>query len=355
MKKIKHSGILQIRKLHYIKQTKSPTKGNKSNQTNSPNKSENRQNKLLPNPCSGCSVLHWYRECTFRNKKCDLCKHIGHKGSHCRFQNKFSSSIKNTKSVELDDVNTRKFVNMKILKRNVKFQLDSRSDLTILNIHMWRKLGKPTMLKSNKIASSITGENINFKGKLITTATFMGKTLKLKLFVLKNTNNLFGTDCMTQFRLWDLPVNSYCQKVENYGNEAEKLKTDLKQTYLEVFSSGLGRCTKMLAKFKLNDNAQPVFKKKCNVSFASLEQINEELDGLEKTGVLAKVQYNDWALPTLYVKKKSKEICICTDFSTGLNATLKDFNYLLPCLEDMFAKLNGRNLFSKIDLSDAYL
>ena len=35
---------------------------------------------------------------------------------------------------------------------------------------------------------------------------------------------------MTQFRLWDLPVNSYCQKVENYGTEAEKLKMDLKQT-----------------------------------------------------------------------------------------------------------------------------
>ena len=122
------------------------------------------------------------------------------------------------------------------------------------------------MLMSNKITSSVTGEKINFKGELITTATFMGKTLKLKLFVLKNTNNLFSTDWMTQFRVWDLPVNSYCQKVENYGTEAEKLKTDLKQTYPEVFSS------KMLAKFELNDNAQPVFKKKHNVSFASLEQ-----------------------------------------------------------------------------------
>ena len=91
------------------------------------------------------------------------------------------------------------------------------------------------MLQSNKIASSITGEKINFEGELITAATFMGKTLKLKLFVLKNKNNLFITDWMTQFRLWDLPVNSYRQKVENYGTEAEKLKMDLKQTYLEVF------------------------------------------------------------------------------------------------------------------------
>ena len=91
---------------------------------------------------------------------------------------------------------------------------------------------------------------------------------------------------MTQFRLWDLPVNSYRQIVENYCTEAEKLKTDLKLTYPELFSGGLGRCPKMLAKFELKNNGQ----KKRNVPFASLEQINEELDRLVKTGVQAKLQ-----------------------------------------------------------------
>ena len=111
----------------------------------------------------------------------------------------------------------------------------------------------------------------------------------------------------------------------------------------------------MLAKFELKDNAQPVFKKKRKVPFASLEQINEQLDRLVKAGVLAKLQYSDWAAPTAYVKKKSKEIRICADFYTGLNVVLKDFNYPLPCPEDIFAKLNGGKFFSKIDLSDAYV
>ena len=88
---------------------------------------------------------------------------------------------------------------------------------------------------------------------------------------------------MTQFRLWDLPVNLYSQKVENYGTEAKKLKMDLKQTYLEI-SFG------QLAKFELKDNAQTVFKKKRNILFALLEQINEELDRLVTTGVLTKLQ-----------------------------------------------------------------
>ena len=49
------------------------------------------------------------------------------------------------------------------------------------------------------------------------------------------------------------------------------------------------------------------------------------------------------------------EIHVCTDFSTGLNATLKDFNYPLPCPEVIFAKLNGGNFFLKIDLNNPYL
>ena len=114
---------------------------------------------------------------------------------------------------------------------------------------------------------------------MIINITFNGKTRKSKLFVLKNTDNLFGTDWMTQFQLWDLPVNSCCQKIENLDAEAEKLKKkkELKEAYLEIFSSEFGRCTKMMAKFELQDDIQPVFKKKRNVPFTPLEQINKEL------------------------------------------------------------------------------
>ena len=41
-------------------------------------------------------------------------------------------------------------------------------------------------------------------------------------------------------------------------------------------------------------------------------------------------------------KKKSKEIRVCTDFSTGLNAALKDYHYPLPTPEDVFNKLNEK-------------
>ena len=51
------------------------------------------------------------------------------------------------------------------------------------------------------------------------------------------------------------------------------------------------------------------------------------------------------------MKKKVKELRVCADFSTGLKAALKDFNYSLPCPEDIFAKLNGGKVFSKLTLA----
>ena len=98
-----------------------------------------------------------------------------------------------------------------------------------------------------------------------------------------------------------------------------------------------------------------MFKEKRNVPFVSLPQINEELDRLERAGLLSKIEYNQWASPTVYVKEKSKEIQVCADFSMGPNLALKDYHYLLPSPEEIFAKLNEGNFFPKIDLRDVYL
>ena len=86
----------------------------------------------------------------------------------------------------------------------------------------------------------------------------------------------------------------------------------------------------------MKDGAQPVFKKKRNVPFAALEQINKELDRLEQAGILSKTDFSKWAAPTVHVKKKSNQIQICADFSTGLNDALKNHHYPLPSLEEIF-------------------
>lgn len=141
-------------------------------------------------------------------------------------------------------------------------QLDTGSDLSIINLHTWKKLGKPTLMKTKKIVKSVTGEKIQFIGELVTNVTLNKKTQKVKLFVMENTMNLLGMMWITEFQLWDLLINSFCYKVESLNSEAQKLIKKLKETFPTVFSSGLGTCTKMEEKFFLKENAQAVFKKR---------------------------------------------------------------------------------------------
>ena len=109
---------------------------------------------------------------------------------------------------------------------------------------------------------------------------------------------------------------------------------ELKCSFPEVFLAGLCKYIKIKAKFELKENTRPIFRKKRNVSFAATEEINKELDRLVNMGILSKVEFSEWAAPTVYIrKKKAKEIRLCSDFSTGLNAALKDYHYPLSSPE----------------------
>ena len=83
---------------------------------------------------------------------------------------------------------------------------------------------------------------------------------------------MFGSDWFQKFNLWDQPMNMFCQKVECITVETEKIKMELKGSFPEVFSAGLGKCTKIMAKFELKENTRPIFRKKRNIAFAATKK-----------------------------------------------------------------------------------
>ena len=95
---------------------------------------------------------------------------------------------------------------------------------------------------------------------------------------------MFGSDWFQKFNLWDQPIYTFCQKVERITAKAEKIKMELKGSFLEVFSAGLGKCTKIKAKFELKEKTLPI---------AATEEINKELDRLVNMGILSKVEFSE--------------------------------------------------------------
>ena len=61
----------------------------------------------------------------------------------------------------------------------------------------------------------------------------------------------------------------------------------------------------------LNNDAIPQFHRSRPVPFALREAVWQELDGVEKAGVLEHVSHSQWATPIVPVPKKNGQIYIC--------------------------------------------
>ena len=238
----------------------------------------------------------------------------------------------------------RKYVDMKVNGRNITCLLDTIDETT------WKKIGKPELRNTGKIARGILGSKLKFDGKMH----------KTKISVIAGGNaNLFGIDFIVLFDLWEKPINAFCRKLNassmGKSKQTENFVNKLKSEFNKVFAGELGCCMKTEVRFKLKDNVKRMFKPKRKVPFSSLETIDKALQRLEENGVIKKVDYSEWASSTVYVKKKNNKIRVCADFSAGLNECLWDHTYPLPTSEKIFSKLNGGKDFLKIDLSEAYL
>ena len=83
--------------------------------------------------------------------------------------------------------------------------------------------------------------------------------------------------------------------------------------------------------------------------------MEQELDRLEEAGVIVPTQHSDCAAPIVPVVKTNGSVRICGDYKLTANTATKTESYPLPRIEDLFASLAGGKVFSKLDLSHAYL
>ena len=82
--------------------------------------------------------------------------------------------------------------------------------------------------------------------------------------------------------------------------------------------------------------------------------IEEELERLEREGIIEPVKYSDWASPVVPVPKPDGSIRLCDDYKTTLNPQLEVDQFPVPTPEDLLATLAGGQSFTKLDMSRAY-
>lgn len=351
--------------------TKSKSKSNYSSKPKYIQPSAHNSDKSKPpkRPCWLCGDVHWVKDCSYAKHTCKDCGKIGHKDGFCDYdRSKQRKQISNppktlykTKGLfstsKADIASRRKYVNVKINNCQVKLQVDTASDITVISLELYDILGRPSSIPCTELANSASGHQLSLKFEFDTTMVVNSMEAPFTCYVTDIPNlNLIGLDCLHLFGLLDIPLNTVCGQIQRdpkFINQ-EKYIENLKQKFSSVFKSSVGSCTKTKAVLRLKPDAKPVFRPKRPVPYAALPIVEAELDRLTQEGVITQVAYSEWATPIVNAKKPNGSIRMCADFSTGLNDALEKYEYPLPTPDSIFATLNGGKYFSKIDFVDAY-
>ena len=150
---------------------------------------------------------------------------------HCTIKQKAVKTIK------------RKYINVWLNNNKVKFQLDTGSDLTIINAETWKRINRSTLITSKKNCQRSDRRWIKILGWNCFKIFFsQRKRKKLNAFVMEWSQNLFSMDWMEAF---NIPINMFCNNVDGLSINSEKQKRELKANFPEILLEGLGFYLKM--------------------------------------------------------------------------------------------------------------
>ncbi|XP_055923553.1 uncharacterized protein K02A2.6-like [Eupeodes corollae] len=342
-------------------------------------------------PCWQCGAMHFVKDCTYTQHKCNICNKQGHKDGYCAcFQkqtqgdspntsrpntakpknanNKFNSNkkqafrqnvIKSSPHSTIHCVGNytsdRKFVTVEISAKQIKLQFDTAADITIISKTNWIKLGRPNLQPCKRSASDASRNILPLIGMFTTQIRHKNEVKIATVYVTSLPSlNIFRIDLIEKFGYWNLPINSICNAITADMSKDLVLK-EVQQKFPDVVSSKTGHCTKFQLRLELKPDSKPVYIPKRDVPYGVADLVEAELKRLENSGIITPITHSDWAAPIVVVRKPNNKIRICPDYSTGLNNCLEPNAHPIPTPDEMFAKTSNCTIFSNIDLSDAYM
>lgn len=113
-----------------------------------------------------------------------------------------------------------------------------------------------------------------------------------------------------------------------------------------------GKTTKSTIFHRIETNGQPVFARPRRLEPDKLTAARNEFEYLMRTGI-CRPSSSNWSSPLHMVKKKDGTWRPCGDYR-ALNAVTIPDRYPLPYLTDFTSNLQGKIIFSKIDLQKAF-
>ncbi|XP_070382840.1 uncharacterized protein [Dermacentor albipictus] len=240
---------------------------------------------------------------------------------------------------------------------DLSMEVDTGSPVCVISRQLFDKHHKcwPSLQPSHVKLSCYNGR-LPVVGELQLCVKYRDISVNCALVVLDCPGpSLCGRDLLMLLEQAGVPVLQVTGEGEATADQVDCHRIHaICDTYQDVFSETLGLIKGPPASLLLKGDAVPKFCKARPIPYALRDKVSQELDRLVSLGVISPVKHSNWATPIVPVLKKDGSVRICGDFKATLNPACATEQYPLPVIQDIFASLGGGQLFSTLDLRDAY-
>ena len=326
----------------------------------------NRQHKssTTTKSCYRCGGPHAHNSCKFKDSTCFRCKKVGHISKVCRSSEMKvnHSKVKNKKphkanALEENSCDEQTYVlynmcssspplykRLKVNGKDIDFQIDTGASLSVMSRKTFAEKINTPLKPSSKILKTYTGEIVKICGETVVEVVDGNKTVNLPIVVVeKGEPPLLGRDWMQHLHL-DFAINEV---------HDQQLDTLLHE-YDHVFKKSAGLIRDVQVKLHMKPDATPKFYRARQPPYALREAIEEELQRLQRDGIVEPVEHSEWATPVVPVRKRDGTVRLCGDYKLTVNQACEGDSHPIPRVEDLAYALSGGEKFSKLDLSHAY-
>lgn len=321
--------------------------------------------------CDRCKGAHATASCRHRSSICHQCGKRGHLARACKRPHTPRSGTFAVDGTECESEEERLYAlvahssaNKHLVQpiertltwegRRLRMIVDTGSPVSVIPKSLYKKHRKwwPALQKTPLRLSCFLGP-LPVVGKVDMQVQLGPVTVSSSLIVVDHRGPLLcGRDTIEEFRKAGMLLVEGTSSSVNVVHADSQL-TALLDEFPDLFEN-LGCCKGPPVKLYLKESAQPRFLKARTVPYAMRAQVSAEIDRLVEVGVLSPVSVAEWATPVVPVAKKNGDIRLCGDFKLTVNPATRTEQYPLPKIDDIFAALSGGEVFSTLDLRNAY-
>ena len=189
--------------------------------------------------------------------------------------------------------------------------------------------------------TGVSGHNLPVLGKFYASLLVGNEIVKLPLIITESGPLVLGLDGLRTLKV-QVVLNALADppssEISNLIKICNENKGGMRINPVQIEVSG-----------------DPVFLKARPVAFGLRAAVEKNLQNLVSDGILRPVESSTWGTPIVTPLKANGQPRICGDYRITVNPNLRRTPSITMEVEDMFAGLAGNTIFSKIDLTNAFL